>query len=990
MKMKSLHIYGFGRFENQFIDFESENAQVILGENESGKSTLMAFIEYMLYGFPKRSEKRLRYEPKTTQAYGGRLKCETDMHGTLTIERKGGASGSVHLFKEDGSEAEVSLLQQILAEVNQQTFRNVFSFNLDGLQKVGEIKSEQLGEYLFNAGLTGAQQLNTISSRLEEEQNKLFKPNGKNPLLNQKMEKLVELERQVKQWGSKLEEYNQMKSKLEQKRLELHEKEKQRSEWQKEVSEFQHFQSILPLLEKKNTTNRQLADLPQATPFPEEGIERFRMLKERHMELAGEKKHVEEMIEQVFQAKKELLVDSTLLEKEDEIHELETAYTLYKVRQTDLDRLYERITYAEQEIEEDREVIGTDWTENRIRSANTDLVTKQQLVTILKKLDGLLNDQKRLDQDLENSRVQLEENENQLSRVDERLLPDHEIRSYKEQLKQITTQSPQYMQEQLTRLKQMQKLQAQSSLHRVMIWALIGLGILLSVFWMMNGDYVTGLIIGISLTGTGVILNSKGNASDKDVVDKQIQQMEKEISRHSYDGREEESLEKTLLEQQQLSVQADHLKQQTIDLEKQYQQIARKYDKWELDFHETKEQLDDWRSGFDMPGHIPDDMLLELFDRLDRLKRRYSEWRKLKKEYEQLQSQSDYFVMKLQQLSEMTIEDRESIEREMELLSTKLKSELENDLQRKELSREHDELLKRLDSLNKKISHYEAESQKLFSYAQVTNEEDFWIKGKANEKYQKLMEQMQMVQVQLEQSSSTELVEELGERRLTSEQTKEHIDELKMAIDQADEWIEQLRDQCSQLQANISHLEEDGSYSHQLHSFEVAKSEFNEQAKHWAILRTAQHALDVAKRNYQAERQPKVIRRAGEYFSKLTEGRYTGLIAPKEEESFLIERSDSIIFSPEELSRATMEQLYLSLRFALAEEYEANGRFPLIMDDILVNFDEKRRLLASQLIQSIAKERQILYFTCHESTADSLSTKPIRLPSANTLQHQSF
>ena len=72
MQIKSLHIYGFGKF----IDYRIEDLaslQVIYGENEAGKSTIMAFIHCILFGFPSRQQAILRYEPKAHSAYGGKI-----------------------------------------------------------------------------------------------------------------------------------------------------------------------------------------------------------------------------------------------------------------------------------------------------------------------------------------------------------------------------------------------------------------------------------------------------------------------------------------------------------------------------------------------------------------------------------------------------------------------------------------------------------------------------------------------------------------------------------------------------------------------------------------------------------------------------------------------------------------------------------------------------------------------------------------------------
>ena len=50
MIIEKIVIKSFGRITDMTVEF-SEKVNVIEGENESGKSTIAAFIRYMLYGF---------------------------------------------------------------------------------------------------------------------------------------------------------------------------------------------------------------------------------------------------------------------------------------------------------------------------------------------------------------------------------------------------------------------------------------------------------------------------------------------------------------------------------------------------------------------------------------------------------------------------------------------------------------------------------------------------------------------------------------------------------------------------------------------------------------------------------------------------------------------------------------------------------------------------------------------------------------------------
>ncbi len=82
MMIKALYIDGFGKFKDQTFEFSS-GLNIIEGLNESGKSTLHAFIEGILYGFlnpliknKRLTEKHEKYEPQDTEQYGGSLLIE--------------------------------------------------------------------------------------------------------------------------------------------------------------------------------------------------------------------------------------------------------------------------------------------------------------------------------------------------------------------------------------------------------------------------------------------------------------------------------------------------------------------------------------------------------------------------------------------------------------------------------------------------------------------------------------------------------------------------------------------------------------------------------------------------------------------------------------------------------------------------------------------------------------------------------------------------
>ena len=76
------------------------------------------------------------------------------------------------------------------------------------------------------------------------------------------------------------------------------------------------------------------------------------------------------------------------------------------------------------------------------------------------------------------------------------------------------------------------------------------------------------------------------------------------------------------------------------------------------------------------------------------------------------------------------------------------------------------------------------------------------------------------------------------------------------------------------------------------------------------------------------------------------------------------------------LSTGTEDQLYLSLRLALAELMtEQTGLLPLLMDDPLAQYDDKRMEQTVEFLPKYAADRQVILFTCHTTIANAAKAK---------------
>lgn len=152
----------------------------------------------------------------------------------------------------------------------------------------------------------------------------------------------------------------------------------------------------------------------------------------------------------------------------------------------------------------------------------------------------------------------------------------------------------------------------------------------------------------------------------------------------------------------------------------------------------------------------------------------------------------------------------------------------------------------------------------------------------------------------------------------------------------------------------------------------------------WGSLALAEGLVKKAKKVFENERQPEVIRAASDIFSEITNGHWRGIGASLDDNSHLnVLPPDGDPIDPDRLSRGAQEQIYLALRIAYIRNHlERNGPLPVIMDEILVNFDQARAERAARAFAHLATRhgQQIFYFTCHQWVIDTLRSVAPQAP----------
>jgi uncharacterized protein YhaN len=140
------------------------------------------------------------------------------------------------------------------------------------------------------------------------------------------------------------------------------------------------------------------------------------------------------------------------------------------------------------------------------------------------------------------------------------------------------------------------------------------------------------------------------------------------------------------------------------------------------------------------------------------------------------------------------------------------------------------------------------------------------------------------------------------------------------------------------------------------------------EARSYARVRLASAVLSRVVQVYREQHQGPLLQRAGEVFARITLGSVSGLTVDYEGDNQVLlgVRPDGARVSVAGMSQGTRDQLFLSLRLAAIEQHiDGRGPMPVIVDDLLVQFDDDRAVATLKVLSELSKKTQVLFFTHH-------------------------
>ena len=1041
MRIERIYIDGYGIFRDFTLDELSPRTTVVVGPNESGKTTLLAFIRTILFGFlGKRSENP--YEPLGGGRHGGRILLTDDRNEAYVVERFAGPrGGTLTLTRPSGAPGGATDLADLLGHASRDLFRNVFAFSLVELQTFDTLRSEDVRTRIYGAGLgAGRLALPEIEKKVQQEREKLYKEHGSAQTVAKLIREAEEVRAQLRALSGQVAEHVRLRRSLESLSLDIETKRQERRSQQAKAAHISNLVTAWDDWTELQSAQERLEELPQVTQFPPDGITRLgHFLQQRH----NLEERIEELQSDIARAEQEMQgieVDERILEQSPEIEGLKRGLDRYESARDDLPRRQSELEADLDALKEDLRSLGPAWDEARVNAFDTSLPAREavrglgeQLKDGASRLHDAERDAEHARQNLQEARVEHGRLEHALKQLgeppegdrkglDERrrklrdlrgLLSDHATSQQKlEHLKERKADLS-------ARIEWLERQMAQR-MPSLPVWPTVALPLggsaiaaLLAVplGWVAAlVAAVIGLVAGLAYTGLRIWLKTR---AELDLIDAELETLrdqldgiEKEATAVASDVEKETSSIEGLAQElgfdgtpdtRDLDAADDALEvgletlrgweganERTKEAAQRIEGLEERVRKAEEAASRAQSQAQTARDAWDAWLHwrsidlaTSPDTCLELLSRVDILRGKIKAIDNLRTRIGMIEKAMLEFEDRtnaVRQACHLQAKDRSGFPGAVDQLIEASTAARQDSERVQRLRKEIEAAASRKKTRETTAKEVDTGISGLLSEAGATDQEDFRRRAEVFAEREKLLQVVRERRRNLERIAGRDKALQVLLKELEStdperlHQAKQEADECLARIE---EELAAMGQEQGQVMEQIRQLETEAESSELRLRLSVLKEQINAAAQEWSVLTIAKAMLEETRLKYERERQPAVIQEARTFFASFTNGRYTRIFSLPGENRIEVEGQTGERKDIPDLSRGTAEQLYLALRFGLVREFAKRAEpLPVVMDDILVNFDPDRARQACKAINELSKDQQVLLFTCHPETVE--------------------
>ncbi len=304
------------------------------------------------------------------------------------------------------------------------------------------------------------------------------------------------------------------------------------------------------------------------------------------------------------------------------------------------------------------------------------------------------------------------------------------------------------------------------------------------------------------------------------------------------------------------------------------------------------------------------------------------------------------------------------------------------------LQGEAEEKRKKLTQTNDSLASVRGQRAALLAKAGASDKADLVARLKAYQRYNELVRLLKSATEEVATAARLEpdlaIVEE-DLLRFEPSKNEEQTITLRVELVQIEEQQQKAFEKLGRIKQEILDLENDRRASSLKFERAQLAHELETSTQRWMALRATGQTVEKMRARVERNCQPEILKHASEYLDRLTCSKYHNIWTPLGQRHLVVDDEKGESLKVEHLSNGTREQVFLAIRLAVMKDFADRGvELPMVLDDVVVNFDQLRTEAAVRTLLDFAEQgQQILMFTCHLHLAhlfENQGIEPIWLP----------
>jgi len=1024
VRIKSLEIDGYGVWSKLKLGELGEGIHVFYGANEAGKTTLMQFLRSMFFGF---SPERRRYLPPV---HGGRPGGAVELvtsEGSFRLsrhddEQSPGPRAAGVVSAPDGTRHGESYVQSLLGGTDEATFNNVFSVGLREIQELGTLDGTEAASLLFNltAGLDRVSLVDVIGE-LANSRRRLLDDEGRLGQIADLLAGRDQLRRDIEEIDALGAQYGQLVAQGISLGRDADGLEQERARLERAARVLEAAVSLRERWTQRGVIDTRLKELNVSTAGLDAAFERFEHWDARLARLRKQIARLQRRRRKIRRRAAAIKINEPLGRQAARIEALGEQEGWIGSLRAKVAELETEARQLEEESSRQRQQWGLDAADgDRLparlgRTASADLRRLGRLVR--QRRETLAEAREQADQRAESARAQAAELQAALA-----ARSAGDLNTALESAGNLTAQLRRCLQLE-ERLEQMQRNQGEledrsrellgRQILPLPVVAGLGAVFVFSVIMIIAGVFMPASIVGslgwpLLILGVGGVLVTLGmkimlersNARKLDACGQRIQMLQLQITQ----GKEElAALQRSLPSAASRAAQLEGAEknlaelEQLLPLETRRQGAGHEAETARLRAQQAEEEFRaarrQWADALDRAG-LPKKLSPKQVRNLMAHRR---QWAALARRTEQVTSELRLRQTELDAVADrvtdlatqagIAVDSGNPIEI-LHRLAEALREHQIHQRDRRELLLAARRVRRKRVKLEARLGPLRLRRRKCLRRLGVRDADELRRRRASLDEAAQLQRQRQSLAGEIEAA----LADQCSEAELAACLAGVSDEELESRWDAIDRQLQAVRaqaDECAQrrgqIKAQRAELADDRRGGRKRLELATVEARLAAAVRRWRVLALVGRILADVKHLYETQRQPETLQEASGYLRRLTGGRYARVWTPLGEDVLRVDDARGEALPVDVLSEGTREQLFLALRLALVACYGRRGvRLPLVLDDVLVNFDTARAKAAAGLLGDFAGAgHQLLVFTCHDhilALFKSLGVDVRRLP----------